>query len=258
MSHAYDDEWREEARRHQMLEAGYDQASHRCLVATGVGPGWSCLEVGAGTGSIATWLCDRVGEEGSVVATDLQTAFLEQIDRPNLEIRCHDIVHDEIEQAHYDLVHARQVLEYLTERDDGLRHMAGALKPGGWLVVESVDFCSCVPLAGEGTELFARSIRVGLEFVAGLGFDPYYGRRIGEAMRQLGLQDVQVEGKCHEIGGQRPLTDAWPLALHRFRETFVREGWFTEEEIDALPRLMRQADFCAIAPTLFSVRGRCV
>lgn len=168
MSHAYDDEWREEARRHQMLEVGFDQASRRCLVATGVGPGWTCLEV------------------------------------------------------------------------------------------ESVDFCSCVPLAGEGTDLFARSIRVGLEFMAGLGFDPYYGRRIGEAMRQLGLQDVQLEGKCHEIGGQRPLTDAWPLALHRFRETFVREGWFSEKEIDALPRLMRQPDFCAIGPTLFSVRGRYV
>jgi hypothetical protein len=36
-----------------------------------VGPGWRCLEVGSGGGSIAAWLCDRVGPDGSVLATDL-------------------------------------------------------------------------------------------------------------------------------------------------------------------------------------------
>jgi hypothetical protein len=39
----------------------------------GVGAGWRCLEVGASGGSIAEWLCGKVGPHGRVVATDLQT-----------------------------------------------------------------------------------------------------------------------------------------------------------------------------------------
>lgn len=35
------------------------------------------LDVGAGGGSISQWLCDRVGPEGSVVAVDADTRFLD-------------------------------------------------------------------------------------------------------------------------------------------------------------------------------------
>src|ERR671925_2230443 len=47
-----------------------DPGSTRHLDAIGVRPGSRCLEVGAGSGSIAAWLCDRVGPDGTVVATD--------------------------------------------------------------------------------------------------------------------------------------------------------------------------------------------
>jgi signal transduction histidine kinase len=36
-----------------------------------VQPGWGCLEVGAGRGSMAVWLAEQVGESGEVVATDI-------------------------------------------------------------------------------------------------------------------------------------------------------------------------------------------
>ena len=39
----------------------------RHLAEIGVGSGWHCWEVGAGGGSIATWLCDRVGGSGRVL-----------------------------------------------------------------------------------------------------------------------------------------------------------------------------------------------
>jgi hypothetical protein len=40
------------------------------LSRLGVGPGWHCLEAGAGAGSVARWLASRVGPAGRVVATD--------------------------------------------------------------------------------------------------------------------------------------------------------------------------------------------
>ena len=48
----------------------WDPCTFRRLAATGIGPAWRCLEVGAGTGSVARWLADQVGPDGLVVATD--------------------------------------------------------------------------------------------------------------------------------------------------------------------------------------------
>jgi tRNA A58 N-methylase Trm61 len=41
----------------------------------GIAEGARCLEVGAGRGSIAAWLCRAVGPAGHVTATDLQTSM---------------------------------------------------------------------------------------------------------------------------------------------------------------------------------------
>ncbi len=59
-----------------------------------VQPGWRCLEVGAGRGSMARWLAQQVGEQGRVVATDVDTTYLERLTIPNLDIRRHNILSD--------------------------------------------------------------------------------------------------------------------------------------------------------------------
>ncbi|HEX8799388.1 MAG TPA: SAM-dependent methyltransferase, partial [Terriglobales bacterium] len=47
--------------RYSELSALYDTQTIRHLQRTGIKEGWHCLEVGAGGGSIASWLCQRVG-----------------------------------------------------------------------------------------------------------------------------------------------------------------------------------------------------
>ena len=58
-----------------------------------MGPGTRCLEVGAGGGSVAFWLAEQVGQSGVVVATDLETDFLESeaSSHPGMEVLRHDI-----------------------------------------------------------------------------------------------------------------------------------------------------------------------
>ena len=63
-------------RRLVALEEGYDPATVARLENLGVGRGWSCLEVGAGAGSITRWLSRRVGTGGQVMAADLDKSFL--------------------------------------------------------------------------------------------------------------------------------------------------------------------------------------
>src|SRR5215207_5503628 len=81
----------------------YDPGTVRHLTELGVGLGWRCLEVGAGGGSIASWLCDRVASDGAVVATDLDTTVLRELSRRNLEIRVHDVLKDDLPQGEFDL-----------------------------------------------------------------------------------------------------------------------------------------------------------
>ena len=76
------------------------------------------------------WLSRRVGSSGHVLATDISTSFLDVLDLPNLEVRRHDIVQDDLPEDAFDLVHARLVLTHLAERDIALRRMVKALKPG--------------------------------------------------------------------------------------------------------------------------------
>src|ERR1700730_17336205 len=85
---------REAPARFDALSAMYDRATIQYLENTGVGPGWQCLEVGGGGGSIAAWLATRVGPTGHVLVTDLDPRFLEPLDTPNVEVRRHNIVTD--------------------------------------------------------------------------------------------------------------------------------------------------------------------
>ena len=125
MAYLFTHEDQTERERLAAIEAGLDPTTIECLEKIGVGEGWRCLEVGAGAGSIAAWLCRRVRPQGKVVATDLQTKFLEAIDASNLEVRKHDISKDELEPDAFDLVMARKVLEHLADPPAALRRMVG-------------------------------------------------------------------------------------------------------------------------------------
>lgn len=82
MAYEFDHEWEKERARLASLEAVFDPYSRAAIIATKPNPGWRCLEVGAGGGSVAEWLSSVVGPDGVVVATDLETKFLAAINRP--------------------------------------------------------------------------------------------------------------------------------------------------------------------------------
>src|SRR5437762_2556781 len=163
MPYLFTHEDKAERERLAAIEAAANPFTIECLEKIGVGEGWRCLEVGAGAGSIAEWLCRRVGPNGKVVATDLQTKFLETMEAPNLEIRRHDITTDELEAGAFDLVSARKVLEHLADPTAALRRMAAALRPGGWILVEDSDLASFLRVSFPQRERFERAYMKFLE-----------------------------------------------------------------------------------------------
>jgi len=110
-TYVFDQAWQKERARLSALESLFDHASRRILSDLGVGRGWRCLEVGCGAGGVALWLADQVGETGRVVATDLDTRFLEGHGRANLDVRAHNIVTDAIDEDAFDLIASRRAAE---------------------------------------------------------------------------------------------------------------------------------------------------
>jgi SAM-dependent methyltransferase len=128
-----------ESGRLQLLETCRDPGTIGRLVRTGLAPGWRCLEVGAGRGSIARWLAARVGPTGSVVAVDIDPRFLTNMPE-NVEVRALDIREDEVEPGAFDLVHCRALLMHLPDPARTLERLVAALRPGGVLLAEEGDY----------------------------------------------------------------------------------------------------------------------
>ena len=128
-----------ESQRLQLLEVCRDPGTIRRLDQLGVSRGWRCLEIGAGHGSIARWLADRVAPTGSVIAADIDPRFLTNMPA-GVDVRRVDIRHDDLEAETYDLVHCRALLMHLPDPTAALARMVAALRPGGLLLVEEGDY----------------------------------------------------------------------------------------------------------------------
>ena len=125
-----------------LLERIFDPLSRRRREM--VRPGWRCLEVGAGRGSMAVWLAEQVGENGLVVATDIDVTYLQRLNLPNLVVREHNILADPLDAldpGSFDMVSSRLMLFWLAgEQEAAIRRMVKCLRPGGWLVDEDGDW----------------------------------------------------------------------------------------------------------------------
>src|ERR687887_1032799 len=96
--YTYDHGWDEELLRLRGLEMVLDPGTRDHLVRLGVRPGSRCLEIGAGGGTIACWLAEQVAPDGIVVATDLETDYLEAeaSKYPTLEVLRHDLTVEDL------------------------------------------------------------------------------------------------------------------------------------------------------------------
>jgi 2-polyprenyl-3-methyl-5-hydroxy-6-metoxy-1,4-benzoquinol methylase len=225
------------------LEAVLDTGTFRLLESLGVAPGWVCLEVGAGGGSVALWLADRVGPEGSVVATDLDTTLLEGLEDQQLTAQRHDVTTDDLPADRYDLIHLRLVLAWLPDAEAAVVRLVSALRPGGRLLIEEMDFISVAPdprVGVERCELFERVQQAHhLVLVSQNMFDPFFGRRAAGTLEAAGLHEVGSEGRAATFRGGDPGGTVWRLTLAQLRDAMVDTGTVTADDVD------RVMDFCA-------------
>jgi len=235
----------------------YDPGTVRHLTELGVGLGWRCLEVGAGGGSIAGWLCDRVGPDGKVTATDIDTRFLDRLGKLNLEVRRHDIVGDPLPESTFDLVHTRLVLMHIPERESVLRRLLAALKPGGWIVAEEFDGIS---VRSDSTvspvESSFKTFAVMYQVMASRGVELRYGRLLAGQMHRLGLTEVTAEGRIFMWQGRSAAATMYRANIEQLRTAIVETGLITHAEIDRDLMLLNEEGSVFPSPIMWAVRAR--
>jgi SAM-dependent methyltransferase len=248
---------REASARFDALSALFDPGTIRHLEDRGVRPGWHCLEVGGGGGSIASWLAARVGPTGHVLVTDIDPRFLEPLDAANVEVRRHDVVTDPLPEAAFDLIHARAVLIHLPERERVLARLAAALKPGGWLVDEELDSASLLP---DGTiypgEILLKTQLAMMRLMDDRGVERRFGRMLFERLRSLGLIAVDAEAQMSMWHCGSPGVSLMRANFEQLRGAMINGGYVTEEEIAGDITQLENAHFITTSPIMWTAWGR--
>jgi len=248
---------REAPARFAALSALFDPGTIRHLEACGVERGWQCLEVGGGSGSIASWLADRVGPTGRVLATDIDPRFLEPLKLLNLEVCRHDIAADPLPQAAFDLVHARLVLMHLPERERALARMISALKPGGWLVDEEYDSSSMLPdpALSPGEVLLPTQLAM-LRLLEDCGVDRLYGRLLFGRLRAHGLVSIGGEARAFMWQHGSPGASLVRATYELLRDAMVDSNYITPQQFEEDIARLEDPDFLMPSPILWSAWGR--
>jgi ubiquinone/menaquinone biosynthesis C-methylase UbiE len=104
-------------------------------------PGQRLLDVGCGPGTITVDLAERVAP-GRVVGIDLEAQVIQKAaellgrkGKSNVTFTTGDLYSLAFDDASFDVVHAHQVLQHLTDPHAALKEMHRVLTPGGILAV---------------------------------------------------------------------------------------------------------------------------
>lgn len=223
-----------ELERLRTLEAVFDGGTQRALVAAGLRQGSQCLEIGAGAGSIATWMSDAVGSTGRVAAVDIDARFLSHLKSPNIDVHEADIRSLGLVPESFDLAHARFVFIHVPDWRAALDATLGFLKPGGCLVLEEPDFSVSRALAGpsELRDAFDHVHRAVEAMFAERRMDLAFGSRLPTIVQEHRLDDIVLENDAPIVRGGSPFAKMMGMSTCQLREKYVATGLTTEEHIE--------------------------
>ena len=255
--YVYEHAWDAEVVRLRGLESALDPGTRDHLLRLGVKPGARCLEIGAGGGAVAHWLAEQVGPDGVVVATDLETDFLEKMaaDFPTLQVLRHDLTAEDLPGG-FDLVHARYLVEWLPDKLLALRRMVAALRPGGVLLDEEPDWVTIFETP-ESSALRHVMIAAMRYLEATSPIDTEYGRRLVGDLVAAGLEDVQAEGRCAIVpGGSPPAAGFLRLTIEKLRGPLISRHRVSEIEFSEALAILDDPATSVMFPLTVAAWGR--
>lgn len=231
----------------------YDAITLARLRRLGAGPGWRCLDVGAGTGSVARALLRDAGV-AEVVAADRDTRFLAEDPPEGLVPLEADVLADDFDPGRFDLVHARFVLMHLPDPARMTARLAGLLAPGGVLVVgDAVDLTTGAAPDGPVTAA-VRAMWRGLRDT--IGTDVSWVPDCPRLLTEAGLESVAAEIHVPPLEAGSPISRFWADTWERSRDAMTATGLVDDEGLDGALRSLGAAEFAGFSPGMLTAWGR--
>lgn len=251
-----DPSWYAERDRLNSLTQLYDPTTMALIEQLKLPAGARCAEVGAGTGSVAELLAARLGDGGNVLAVDTDTRFLEPLASARITVARQDITSTPLVAGQFDLVHARLLLEHLPQRDAVLASLAAALAPGGWLLVEDLDWASADVL-DPPSPVHARVASACREFMRSRGYHAEYGRRLPRALAQVGLTEVGTHAVAAQVRADAERgVPQWELLVEQLAPGLLAGGLVEADDLAAFRALCHDSDTVFFAPLMISSWAR--
>jgi SAM-dependent methyltransferase len=205
------------------------------LDRVGIPQGARSLDLGCGGGHVSCELARRVGVLGSVVAIDIDPTVLElaRADAEaeglaNIDFRCADA--RELEKSAYDLAYARFLLSHVEDPADVLGSIRAALKPGGRVVLEDIDFRGyfCYPPC----DAHDRWVELYRETVRRRGGNADLGPALPGLLQASGCEQISVAiSQACSLTGEAKLIPR--LTLERIASAVVAEDVTSADDVAA-------------------------
>ncbi|HET6210253.1 MAG TPA: methyltransferase domain-containing protein [Jatrophihabitans sp.] len=242
----------EEFTRLQLLEAWGDPDTQAVLTATGLEPSWRCLEIGAGAGSIARWLASQC-TEGSVVAVDTDTRYLDgqQVDR--LQWRTGDVRDLDYAPGSFDLIHSRCTFCHLVDREAVIDTAVGWLAPGGWLVLGDP---LCLPAAVSIHPAIRRFFGALETAWQAQGTDMSWAQTLPSQLARAGLRDISVLTRPNCLGEKGPYGQLSIANIKQEGGYLVSHRLIEQADLDEVLALCQDPGFMDIRSMTIYAWGR--
>jgi SAM-dependent methyltransferase len=243
--------------RFDALAEAFDALTTQHFGRIDVAAGWRCLELGAGGGSIASWLATQVGPTGRVVATDIDISRVPTSSLDQLEVLRHDLVTDELPTGPWDLVHERLVLQHVPARLEVLDRIVAALAPGGWVVLEDFDTAEVRTTDRDGPdhELIVRVAVAFNELLRARGGVSSFAANARRELMNRGLVDTGSSGHVSIASGGTGFARAVAANTSQVRDQLETKG-FTTAELDHFIEVVADPGTLVGSPVLISTWGR--
>lgn len=241
--------------RLKLVEAAFDAGTIALLEQTGVAGGWSCMELGAGAGSIAEWMGRRVGSPGLVLAVDKKTKYLDRLSGPPYRVLEGEFLSLDFEQA-VDLLHARYVLIHNGHAQAMLDRMRHAVKQGGYVLLEEPDFTSAAVLNPAADAACQRVNEAICRMFTDRGLDPAYGLRLPREMEKVGLEIIESKVMTHLCPGGAPIANVMAESAIALRDKYRTTGIATDQDIDRYVELARDRRYWSVYYSTVSIIAR--
>ena len=165
------------------------------------------LDVGCGPGTLTVDLARRVAP-GRVLGIEpvpapLAAARAFAADTPNVEFTIGDVYALDAPAGSYDVVHAHQVLQHLTDPVAALREMLRVCRPGGLVAARDADYAAMTWYPADPR--LDRWLQIYRAVARGNGAEPDAGRRLLSWARSAGAASVTATASvwCYADAGER-------------------------------------------------------